>query len=95
MNYTKGKWKAYKTATGWCICVEEDAVADVYSCHAGLSEANAQLIASAPLGYELADFVAHISSTWIEEGVLQIGEGDYTRMKTLALDLIRKVNRGD
>ena len=92
MNYTKGGWKSFvadhfiQIHTGKATITLEKSEENL---------ANAQLIASAPLGYELADFVAHISSTWIEEGVLQIGEGDYTRMKTLALDLIRKVNRGD
>ena len=103
INYTKGKWKVGKAtdAMGYETPIYantdegrdyEIATVHIYN---GEQIANAQLIASAPLGYELADFVAHISSTWIEEGVLQIGEGDYTRMKTLALDLIRKVNRGD
>ena len=44
-----------------------------------------------PFRTKLAEFVAKISATWIiEEGLLEIGEGDYTRMKQLALEFLAK-----
>ena len=92
MEYTKGEWKAWrftkyhnwKVSTGndnWFIdCGKE-------------GEANAHLIAAAPLGYELAEFVARISATWAENGLLEVGVGDYTHMKQLALELKAKAEQ--
>lgn len=55
------------------------------------AEANANLIASAPLGHRLAEFVARLSATWMDDGLLEIGEGDYIHIKKLALELLAKV----
>ena len=100
MNYTKGEWSiqlaqsydehefeiSYDTNDGLTY-----PLADIHGkLERGTAEANAHLIAAAPIGDELANFVAHISGTWIEEGIIQVGEGEYTRMKQLALEFLAK-----
>ena len=52
MEYTKGEWTADKTVTGAEVGVDDDVIADVYSCHTGIALANANLIAAAPDMYE-------------------------------------------
>jgi len=69
MNYTNGEWKPYKTATGWSVYADGDEVSEVYSCHTGLAEANAQLIASAPDLYEACKELEPYF-TWLEENKL-------------------------
>ena len=72
----------HKRGTNYCTIKGNDNTQE--------AEANANLIAAAPIGHELAEFVIRISATWIDEGLLEIGEGDYTRMKELALKFREK-----
>ena len=94
MNYTKGEWKVEKRLSsqmpyGIFKSQGERVIPIVYIQH----KEDAHLIAAAPLGYELAKFTSLVSATWIEEGKLEIGEGDYLRMKQLALEFLAKAER--
>jgi len=42
---------------------------------------------------ELAEEVFKISATWMEEGILEIGEGEYIHIKKLALSALAKMKR--
>jgi len=90
MEYTKGEWGVEKARTNYWITSKEG----YYICRIEgwmkNKKANAHLIASAPLGYELAKEVVKISATWIDDGLLEIGEGDYTLLKKLAIELLAK-----
>ncbi len=85
--YTKGEWKACKTPLGGHgLMIDKRLVADIRTdC-----PDDAQLIAAAPLGYELAEQAVKTSATWKEEGLLEIGEGSFLLLKRLALELITK-----
>ena len=85
MNYTKGERKVY--SVGAACLVNTDGMKNIGTFK---TEADAILDAAAPLGYELAKFTSLVSATWIEEGKLEIGEGDYLRMKQLALEFLAK-----
>ena len=94
-EYTKGEWIASQIVYPITIWAEdkgrETEIAEIHRQPKDSEEvANAQLIASAPLGYELAEFVAKMSSTWVGEGLLEIGEGDYLKIKGIALELLAK-----
>jgi len=105
MNYTKREWKValarYKNKLPAIHIYREECPEPIVGHGSGIvictintesveAEANAHLIAAAPLGYELAKFTSLVSATWIEEGTLEIGEGDYLRMKQLALEFLAK-----
>lgn len=95
-EYTKGEWEAVlpSVMSDWKIEANNKYIAVVFPTEQDSEEqANAHLIAAAPKGYELAEFVSRISATWLEEGLLEIGEGDYTKMKELALDFLAKARR--
>lgn len=98
MEYTKGEWIADNGGSElWGIFQKEDCQGIAYLCEPdgkllreNEAEANAQLISSAPRGYELAEQVVKTSATWKEEGLLEIGEGNFLLLKRLALELIAK-----
>ncbi|KKK52263.1 hypothetical protein LCGC14_3106690 [marine sediment metagenome] len=48
-------------------------------------EANAQLIAAAPIGDELSKAVINASATWIDDDRLEIGEAEYIELKKIAI----------
>lgn len=99
MNYTKGEWKVYMTDIDkprWEICARENGeigvAKTIYDDDVPLKEkeANANLIAAAPLGYELAKFASLISATWLGNGSLKVNEDDYLEIKRLASDFLAK-----
>ena len=89
-EYTKGEWEVKPKCPeerGIIINGEDGGIIARVTTVGGTleeAEANAHLIAAAPLGYELAEFVAGLSATWI-------GEADYAHMKEIALKLKTKV----
>ncbi len=100
MEYTKGEWKAkfeecagYDAMTdGYMVRTGDEGqiivVVDLgdYD-NDNEAKANAHLIASAPLGYELAELIVKLSATWIDDGILEIGEATYIEIKKLAFRL--------
>lgn len=85
MEYTKGEWEAKPIGKLAVMAISTDKHMSFIECFGEDRVANAQLISAAPLGDELAEFVIKTSATWISEGLLEMGEGDYLRMKELAL----------
>lgn len=97
--YTKGEWKAiYSDNAGLFIQAGKIKVAKPLYFQGIRSnaefQANAHLISAVPLGYKLAEFMAKVSTTWIDDGLLEIGEGDYLMMKKMALEFLSKARGG-
>jgi hypothetical protein len=98
MNYTKGEWIADNGDSElWGVFQKEDCLGIAYLCEPNgqllreeESEANAHLIAAAPLGYELAKLASLISATWLDGGLLEIKESDYLEIKRLASEFLAK-----
>ena len=101
--YTKGKWYL-EEESGLILSIQGGEDSPIVVANIGGSDtapktigelsANAQLIVAAPLGYELAEVIIKLSATWLSEGLLEIGEGDYLHIKQLALELKAKADGG-
>lgn len=102
-DITKGEWKAFESDFAFTIKSQQSIVSgfdedadieiaemNIYLNKEGEAEANAQLITAAPLGAKLADAIINSSATWIDGGLLEIGEATYLELKKLALEFRAK-----
>jgi len=90
MEYTKGERSVFGADDYWLVEVKDKPNRPNVIIGKFRTKEDALLDAAAPLGYELAEFVETVSATWIDDGLLEIGEGDYLKIKELALVFLRK-----
>lgn len=95
MKYTKGNWEIihYTSMPPEVVAEIEPGIGiNIATVTSKKYEADSKLIAAAPIGYELAEAVINSSATWISEGLLEIGEAEYIRLKEIALKFRAKAN---